>query len=136
MSANNSRTTDEAAIRDVVENWAKAVRTRNLDGILANHSPDILMFDVPPPMQSKGMEAYKRTWERFFSWSRDSGVFDINKMDITAGNDVAFVIALMRCAGVKANAEREELEFRLTIGLRKIGSQWIVIHEHHSIPAN
>jgi ketosteroid isomerase-like protein len=57
-------------------------------------------------------------------------------MDITAGNDVAFVIALMRCAGVKANAEREELEFRLTIGLRKIGSQWIVIHEHHSIPAN
>jgi len=136
MSANNSRTTDEAAIRDLVENWAKAVRTRNLDGILANHSPDILMFDVPPPMQSKGMEAYKKTWERFFSWSRDSGVFDINKMDITAGNDVAFVIALMRCAGVKANAEREELEFRLTIGLRKIGSQWIVIHEHHSIPAN
>lgn len=57
-------------------------------------------------------------------------------MDITAGNDVAFVIALMRCAGVKANAEREELEFRLTIGLRKIGDQWIVIHEHHSIPAN
>jgi uncharacterized protein (TIGR02246 family) len=136
MSANNSRTTDEAAIRDLVENWAKAVRTRNLDGILANHSPDILMFDVPPPMQSKGIEAYKKTWERFFSWSRDSGVFDINKMDITAGNDVAFVIALMRCAGVKANAEREELEFRLTIGLRKIGSQWIVIHEHHSIPAN
>jgi ketosteroid isomerase-like protein len=88
MSANNSRTTDEAAIRDLVENWAKAVRTRNLDGILANHFPDILMFDVPPPMQSKGIEAYKKTWERFFSWSRDSGVFDINKMDITAGNDV------------------------------------------------
>jgi ketosteroid isomerase-like protein len=94
------------------------------------------MFDVPPPMQSKGMEAYKKTWERFFSWSQDSGVFDINKMDITAGNDVAFVIALMRCAGVKANAEREELEFRLTIGLRKIGEQWIVAHEHHSIPAS
>jgi ketosteroid isomerase-like protein len=42
----------------------------------------------------------------------------------------------MRCAGMTADAEREELEFRLTIGLRKIGDQWIVIHEHHSIPAD
>jgi ketosteroid isomerase-like protein len=33
-----------------------------LDGILANHSPDISMFDVPPPVQSKGIEAYKKTW--------------------------------------------------------------------------
>jgi uncharacterized protein (TIGR02246 family) len=135
MSASSSRT-DQAAIRDLVENWAKAVRSRNLDGILANHSPDMLMFDVPPPIQSKGMEAYKKTWQRFFSWSQDSGVFDINKLDITTGNDVAFVTALMRCAGMKANGEREELEFRLTIGLRKIDEQWIVTHEHHSIPAS
>jgi ketosteroid isomerase-like protein len=29
-----------------------------------------------------------------------------------------------------------ELDFRLTICLRKIGGQWIVMHEHHSIPAS
>jgi ketosteroid isomerase-like protein len=55
-------------------------------------------------------------------------------MHITASPDVAFVAALMRCAGVE-NGERMELEFRLTIGLRKVGGQWIVLHEHHSIPA-
>jgi len=55
MSTSNNRTTDEAEIRDLVESWARAVRTKNLDGILANHSPEILMFDVPPPAQSKGM---------------------------------------------------------------------------------
>jgi uncharacterized protein (TIGR02246 family) len=131
----SARTTNETTIRDVVENWARAVRTKNLDGILANHSPDILMFDVPPPVQSKGIEAYKKTWDLFFSWSRDFGVFDISEMNITAGNDVAFVTALMRCAGAEANEDKIELEFRLTIGLRKIGGQWIVMHEHHSIPA-
>jgi ketosteroid isomerase-like protein len=134
MSA-SSQTTDETAIRELVENWARAVRVKNLNGILANHSPDILMFDVPPPVQSKGIEAYKNTWDPFFSWSRDFGVFDITEMNITAGNDVAFVAALMR-AGAEANGNKIELEFRLTIGLRKIGGQWIVMHEHHSIPAS
>jgi uncharacterized protein (TIGR02246 family) len=136
MSANNGRTADEDAIRDLVENWARAVRTKNLNGILANHSPDILMFDVPPPIQSKGIESYKRTWDRFFSWFRDSGVFDVSEMNVTAGKKVAFVTALMRCAGTEANGERTELGVRLTIGLRKIGDQWIVMHEHHSIPAS
>ena len=82
MSANNNTTTDEAAIRDLIENWAKAVRTKNLNGILANHSPEILMFDIPPPIQAKGIEAYKKTWEAVFSWSQDSGVFDISEMNI------------------------------------------------------
>jgi len=136
MSANDNRKIDEGAIRDLVENWARAVRTKNLDGILSNHSPDMLMFDVPPPIQSKGIEAYRKTWDLFFSWSKASGVFDISEMNITAGNDVAFVTALMHCAGTEANGDKIELEFRLTIGLRKIDGQWIVMHEHHSIPAS
>jgi uncharacterized protein (TIGR02246 family) len=136
MSANNKPTTDEAAIRDLVENWARAVRSKNLDAILANHSPDMLMFDVPPPIQSKGIDAYRKTWDLFFSWSQDSGVFDISEMNVTTGNDVAFVTALMRCAGTEANGNKTELQFRLTIGLRKIDGHWIVMHEHHSIPAS
>jgi uncharacterized protein (TIGR02246 family) len=132
----NDRTTDEARIRGIVENWARAVRTKNIDGILANHSSDVLMFDVPPPLQSKGIEAYKKTWDLFFSWSHDPVVFDFTTMNITAGSDVAFVTALMRCTGTEANRERIELEFRLTIGLRKVGSQWLITHEHHSIPAS
>ena len=135
VSASANRTADEAAIRELVENWASAVRTKNLNGILANHSPDMLMFDVPPPLQSQGIEAYKKTWDLFFSWSQDSGVFDTSEMNITAGNDVAFVTALMRCAGTEASGNKIELEFRLTIGLRKIRGQWMVLHEHHSIPA-
>jgi len=136
MSASSTRTVNEAAIRELVESWARAVRAKDLDGILANHSTDMLMFDVPPPLQSKGIEAYKKTWELFFSWSNDPVVFDIKDMNIIAGSDVAFVAALVRCAGTEKNGERIELEFRLTIGLRRIGDQWIVLHEHHSIPAS
>ena len=93
------------------------------------------MFDVPPPLASKGIEAYRKTWNLFFSWAHDPVVYSINEMDITASDNVAFVTALMRCAGRETSGQDIELDFRLTIGLRKIGDQWIVIHEHHSIPA-
>jgi uncharacterized protein (TIGR02246 family) len=135
MSTNNQRAADEAEIRDLIENWARAVRSKNLDGILADHSPEMLMFDVPPPAQSKGIEAYKKTWDVFFSWFQDSGIFNIEEMQVTAGNDVAFVTALMRCGGTEASGEKVELQFRLTIGLCKIGGRWTIMHEHHSIPA-
>jgi uncharacterized protein (TIGR02246 family) len=136
MSVSNDRTTDVAAIRELVEGWARAVRAKDLKGILASHSPEILMFDVPPPLESKGIDAYSKTWDLFFSWAHDPVIFDFNEMEITAGKDVAYVTALMQCAGTERHGERIRLEFRLTIGLRKMGGQWIVMHEHHSIPAN
>jgi len=131
----SDNTKDEIEIRNLVENWASAVRRKDLAAILLHHSPNMLMFDVPPPLESNGLEAYKRTWELFFSWAHDPVVFDVREMSMTAGDDVAFVTALMRCAGTEGKGEDIELDFRLTIGLRKIDNQWIVMHEHHSIPA-
>jgi uncharacterized protein (TIGR02246 family) len=126
---------DDAAIRSVIQSWTAAVRRRDFAGILQNHSSDIVMFDVPPPLQSRGIEAYRKTWDLFFSWSSDPIPFDVIEMSITAGSDVAFVVATMRCASPGPNREQEVLDFRLTVGLRKIDGQWTITHEHHSVPA-
>jgi uncharacterized protein (TIGR02246 family) len=131
-----SAQSEETEVREVVEDWARAVRRKDREGILRNHSPDVLMFDVPPPLQSKGIDAYERTWDVFFSWSEHPVAFDILEMSVTAGRDVAFVAAIMRCVGTDAGADRAELRFRLTVGLRKVGGRWTVVHEHHSIPAS
>lgn len=129
-------TADEVEIRDLIVSWARAVRAKDLEGIVARHSPEILMFDLPPPLQSVGIDAYRKTWDLFFAWSVDPCVFDIAQMNIVAGTDVAFASALMRCSGTEKSGEQIELDFRLTVGLRKIGGRWTVVHEHHSIPAS
>jgi ketosteroid isomerase-like protein len=98
MNLNQTGSEDEAAIRGVIESWTAAVRRKDLAGILQNHASDILMFDVPPPFQSRGIEAYRASWDLFFSWSADPIPFDITDISITAGSDVAFVVATMRCA--------------------------------------
>jgi uncharacterized protein (TIGR02246 family) len=126
---------DQAAIFVLIQSWTAAVRRRDIAGVLENHASDIVMFDVPPPFQSKGIEAYRKTWDLFFSWSSDPIPFDITEMTVTAGSDVAFAFAAMRCAGPGADGKPEDLAFRLTVGLRKIDGQWTITHEHHSIPA-
>lgn len=133
VSAKGNGTEEE--IRKVVENWANSVREKDFEGILRNHSAEILMFDVPPPLYSKGIAAYQGSWDLFFAASPDAPVFDICQLDITAGEDVAFVAALMRCVVLERGKEPSDLDFRLTIGLRKVNGHWLVTHEHHSIPA-
>jgi uncharacterized protein (TIGR02246 family) len=128
-------TDNETEIRTLIENWAKAVRERDIAGILANHAEDIVMYDVPPPFESKGIAAYRDTWDTFFKWSKDSGVFDIKELEIVVGDHVAFAYASMECMGYTAREEEERLRFRLTVGLKRRDNLWVVLHEHHSIPS-
>ncbi|WP_192249886.1 YybH family protein [Mesorhizobium silamurunense] len=132
MNAVHSKEVEE--IRGLIEHWADAVRRKDMDGILRHHAPDFIMFDVPPPLQSKGIEAYRDTWPLFFGASPQKPVFDVVDLKITAGTNVAFAIALMRCVEVKATGSND-LDFRLTICFEKIAGQWTFTHEHHSVPA-
>lgn len=125
--------TAEGQIKALIEAWADAVRRHDLPAILAHHDEDIVMFDVPPPFQSRGMEEYKKTWDLFFKYHKPSQTFDIEELAIIAGEDVAFAVAIMRC--VSNPPEDGGFLFRLTIGLRKIAGAWRITHEHHSVPA-
>jgi uncharacterized protein (TIGR02246 family) len=122
-------------IRTLIENWATAVHRGDLDAVLADHSDDIVMFDVPPPEDGvRGIAAYRETWPPFFTWQRQGASFEIVSLDIAAGEDVAFAYALLRC-GTPEELERDPSNrLRLTVGLRRDGDHWVVTHEHHSFP--
>jgi ketosteroid isomerase-like protein len=60
--------------------------------------------------------------------------FEIVSLEVTAGSDVAFAHALLRCDRPEALAAHPDHRLRLTIGLRKTDSRWQVTHEHHSFP--
>lgn len=126
---------DRAEISQVLAHWSAAVRDRDYEGVLKNHSRNILMFDVPPPFQSEGIDAYRKTWDLFFSWMAGPPKFELHDVRITAGQEVAFVTAHGKCLGPDRHGRAEELSFRLTLGLRKSDGRWIIEHEHHSVPA-
>jgi uncharacterized protein (TIGR02246 family) len=128
------KASDETEIRQLIAHWAKAVRDENLPGIRADHDPDILMFDVPPPFQSRGLHAYMATWDGFLAFQAKPVQFDFHEVAIHAGTDVAFATAIGRCCDL-SSGEKVDLEFRLTMGFRKRDGRWRIVHEHHSVPA-
>jgi hypothetical protein len=45
--------TEETQIKSLLEAWADAVRRHDVPAILAHHEPDMVMFDLPPPLQCR-----------------------------------------------------------------------------------
>jgi uncharacterized protein (TIGR02246 family) len=126
---------DEEQIRSLIERWADAVHRGDLSGVLADHSEDIVMFDVPPPYEGvRGIDAYRETWPPFLEWQARGASFEIVSLDVTAGDEVAYAHALLRCGTPQELADQPSLRLRLTLGLRKDQGRWVVAHEHHSFP--
>ena len=126
---------DEQQIRTLVENWAAAVHRGDMAGVLADHADDIVMFDVPPPQDGvRGIDAYRETWPPFFEWQAQGALFEIVSLEVSAGGNVAYAHALLRCGTPLDLAENPERRLRLTLGLRKEHGRWVVAHEHHSFP--
>jgi uncharacterized protein (TIGR02246 family) len=128
-------TDDERQIRTLIERWAEAVHAGDMDRVLADHADDIVMFDVPPPYDGvRGIDAYRETWPPFFEWQARGASFEIVSLDVTAGADVAYAEALLRCGTERELAANPENRLRLTLGLGKEDGRWVVAHEHHSFP--
>jgi uncharacterized protein (TIGR02246 family) len=127
--------TDETEIRALVERWTAAVHAGDLDTVLADHTDDIVMYDVPPPYEGvRGIAAYRDTWPPFFEWQASGALFELTSLDVVAGDTVAFAYALLRCGKPEELAAKPAFRLRLTLGLRKEGGRWRVAHEHHSFP--
>ena len=124
---------DEQQIRTLVRQWAAAAHNGDMEVVLADHADDIVMFDVPPPHDGvRGIDAYRDTWPGFFEWQAQGASFEIVSLDVTAGEDVAYAHALLRCGTPQHLAEHPESRLRLSLGLRKEDGRWMVAHEHHS----
>lgn len=133
----NSETmnSDETEIRGLIARWIEAVQRRDLDGVLADHTADIVMFDVPPPDEGlRGLAAYRDSWAPFFEFLAGGARFELLELDVAAGDTVAYAHALLRCGCADDLAAHPDRRLRLTLGLRKPAGRWLISHEHHSFP--
>ena len=132
MTAGDRRTSVEAAIRTLIEDWARAVRAKDADGVIARYAAESVTFDLAPPLIStsadaKGLAAWFATW-------RGSLGYEIRDLDVTAGDEAAFCHGLVRLSGTKTDGEKADVWFRLTLGFRKVGGEWRIAHQHESVP--
>lgn len=128
----DAATGDEGEIRRIFDGWCDALRRKDPAGLMAYRAPDILSFDLAPPLFIRGPDlAGTQAW--FATWD---GPIDLEFHDLTVeiGGDVAFGTTLHRMRGTKTDGEQVDVWFRATFGCRKRDGRWQVVHEHASVP--
>lgn len=131
MTIETSKLTDEAQIRQLLDDWAKATREGNDEAVLHNHASDLLIFDVLAPIQYKGAEAYRKSWDEWRPTDDGEALFEMHELSITAGDTVAYAHCLIEC-GKKPNSDW----VRATFCLQKCDGEWIITHQHVSMPVS
>jgi uncharacterized protein (TIGR02246 family) len=128
------RATDEADIRQRIENLAEAIRAMDLEGVMSIYAPDIMSFDIVPPLQHVGADAKRKNWVDAFEMYQHPLGYEIRDLTITVGDDVAFGHSLNRISGTLKNGNRTDFWLRSTTCFRKIDGKWLISHDQASVP--
>jgi uncharacterized protein (TIGR02246 family) len=134
MSAETTISHDEAEIRKLVEDWRSALCAKDLDRMLAHYAPDVLFFDVVPPYQHKGADAYRRTWENCFPYLPESIDSEMRDLSITVHGDGAYAHCLQRITDKNTGRPATCNWVRVTVCYQRMEGKWKVVHEHVSVP--
>ena len=128
----NSQATNEAQVRLLLDEWINALRVKDSDRFMSLYSPDIVVFDAPPPLQRVGSKAYGKHFPEWFDSFRGPITFETRGLSIAVGADVAFSHSLIRTSGTMKSGKEIDRWLRWTLCLRKISGKWLITHEHVS----
>jgi uncharacterized protein (TIGR02246 family) len=132
MATENSKASDEAQIRGLIEDRVKAIREKDVEAVLSEYAPDVVMFNLAPPLQTQGTD--KNGIEKWFSGYQGVINCEIRDLSISMGETVAFCHYLYRISGTTTDEREVDMWVRATLCFRTIAGKWLITHEHDSEP--
>lgn len=132
----NNQETDEVQIRLLLDEFRNLLQAKDSSRIMSLYSPEVVVFDLPPPLQRLGSREYGKAVLEWFNSYRGPIAFEIRDLSIAVGADVAFSHSLIRTSGTMKSGQDIDRWQRWTLGLCKIGGKWLITHEHVSLPVD
>lgn len=125
-------------ITDFIENYKKAVYTKNVDEFVSLYDENILIFDLWMPWMSQGMAPLRESTQEWFSSLINERVlvdFEIVHSQETA--TMSFLSAFVTFAATTLEGQMiRSMQNRLTWILEFKQSQWKITHQHTSAPVD
>jgi ketosteroid isomerase-like protein len=136
MAVEEHKKNDEAEIKRVIEGGVEAIRAKDLAGIMSMYAPELVSFDIVPPLQYVGADAYRKHWEEAFSSLPGPIDYEIADLSITVGDDVAFTHSFNRLSATMNTGHKIGNWLRWTACFRKINGKWLIAHMQASVPVD
>ncbi len=129
---------DTAKIRDLEARFSAAFNGKNVNEIMKVYVPgkSLVVFDVIPPRQFVGADAYRKDWEDLFTMFVGSLKFEISDLAITTDRNLAYSHSIQHLVGTDGKGQAIDLTVRVTDVYRKVKGQWLIEHEHVSVPVD
>ena len=108
-----------AAIKALEDRFIAAWKAKDVKAIMACYVPDdsLLVFDVTPPRQYVGAQAYAKDWEDVIGLLPGPLEADLTDLDVTAGDgDVAYGHSIQHFAGSMKDGKKMDATVRVTDG--------------------
>lgn len=134
MAAENSQAADEARIQEIIEGRVSAIRAKDVDALMSNHAPDVVMFDALDPLRYVGSDEVRERAGQWLSWYRGQVGYEVRDLSVAASDEAAFCHYLYRVTGTMTNGREVDMWVRSTVCFRKVEGEWLVAHEHTSVP--
>ncbi|OBI17722.1 DUF4440 domain-containing protein [Mycobacterium sp. E2327] len=135
MTFATERSDDEADIRQRTDQLAAAIRAADLEVVMSIYAPDVVSFDIEPPLRHIGTEAKRRNWERVFAAYEHPLGYEIRDLTVAVSGEVAFAYSLNRLSGtLKSGPTTAGFWVRATTCFRKLDGRWFIAHDHVSAP--
>jgi ketosteroid isomerase-like protein len=128
------REVDEAEIRRQIEGIVEGIGTKDLEALRRVYAPDVVSFDVEPPLQHVGIEAKLENWTRAFTFFQEVS-YEVRDLTLTVGDEVAFGHCFGRLSGTLGNGTATAgMWVRGTFCFRKVDGSWLIAHDQASVP--
>jgi ketosteroid isomerase-like protein len=121
-------------INALLNSWSEAIRIKDIDRLMAVYSPDIVYFDVVPPLQIIGSAAVRGNFLRWFDGWKSSIGQEIRDLNILASGDIAAAYMLIRASGTLKDGREVGYWVRATVSCQRLNQGWLITHEHISLP--
>ena len=126
----------EALIRECIEDLAKALNAKDIDAVMSLYAPDLVSFDIVPPLRYTGSDNKRRAWEEVFATYTGAFAYEVHDLNVTTDGELAFVHSLNHLNATLASGHITDMWLRWTACLRRVGGVWLVVHDHVLVPAD
>jgi uncharacterized protein (TIGR02246 family) len=127
-----------AGIKALEERFVAALKAKDLDAIMRAYAPGqtLVVFDVIPPRQYTGAAAYRKDWQTFLDGFAGPITVELTDLDVVTDRNLAYSHSIQRVAGTDKQGKKLDLTVRVTDVYKKARGQWLIIHEHVSVPVD